>query len=60
MPKPSAPAQNVAPYILRIKALFLLDVAQEFLDALTAACHPLADMIMLGLREARRLMEEAA
>jgi hypothetical protein len=53
LPKPNQLEQNVAPPILQVKGTFLFDVVQEFVDALKAADHDLADMIEVGLRQAR-------
>jgi hypothetical protein len=53
LPRPSALAQNVTPAVLAMKASFLLDVAQEFADALEGAAHPLADMVRTGVTTAR-------
>jgi hypothetical protein len=44
LPKPAAPTQNVAPSILHIKAVFLLDVVDAFVQALDAE-HPFAHSI---------------
>jgi len=48
LPKPTELTQNVAPSILQIKARFLLDVVEEFVQALFDAGHPFAESIQLA------------
>ena len=55
-PKPTALEQNVAPSILQIKAMFLLDVVDEFVVALQNAEHDLADWVRLGAQHAREVL----
>lgn len=52
-PKPATPEQNVAPAILQIKAVFLLDVVDEFVAALQRASHEYADWVQLAAGRAR-------
>jgi len=59
LPKPTELAQNVAPSILQIKAVFLLDVVDEFVQALLDAEHPLAESIQLAARQAREGLTSA-
>lgn len=59
-PKPSAPEQNVAPAILQIKALLLMDVADEFADALESAGHDYAEVVYTAARAAREALTGAA
>lgn len=53
LPKPDQLEQNVTSAILHVKAAFLFDVVHEFVNALKGADHELADMIEIGLRQAR-------
>jgi hypothetical protein len=53
VPKPKAMTQNVAPPILVVKAIFLLDVAEEFADALTTVDADLAGIVRVGIQGAR-------
>src|SRR4051812_33156355 len=53
-PKPTALEQNVAPAILQVKAVFLLDVVDEFVYALKSVDHDFADWVELATRRARK------
>lgn len=59
LPKPTELTQNVAPSILHIKAVFLLDVVDELAKALSDAEHPFAESIQLAARQAREGLSAA-
>jgi hypothetical protein len=52
--KQDEPLVNILPDILRVRAGKLLDVIEEFVEALEAAKSPYAPTVRLGLNEARR------
>lgn len=58
-PKRIDTVENVAPELLVLKARFLFDVVQEFVDGLEEVKHPCGELISLGLDEARESLSQA-
>lgn len=52
-PKPTSLEQNVAPAILQIKAVFLLDVVDEFVGALKSVDHDFSELVEQASQRAR-------
>ncbi len=52
--KPGAPVQNLAPQLLAIHAVYVLEVAEEFVDAMAADDNPYHSLIHTAVTAARQ------